>query len=299
MSETWVMLGFFALVMAVVTAAGYLWLARGQGLAVAGSDSALVGVLLSQMFQSVGRAVPATEKESGALRRRLVAAGYRAPSTVPLFSGLKCAAALLLCLGLGWGVTFTRGELTPALLSALLALVFGYSLPDRILVRMTAARRGRIRRGLPDALDLLVLCVEAGHSLDQAIIDAGVELKQAYPDLSAELTLTHLELRAGASRAEALQNLAGRNGEPELKKLASLLIQADRFGTSLGPALRVHAKYLRIRAKQKAEETARKISIKLLFPIFFLIFPCMMIITAGPAVLQIMTQLLPMVSGSE
>jgi tight adherence protein C len=169
--------------------------------------------------------------------------------------------------------------------------------PDRVLRSMIKARAARIRRALPDALDLLVLCVEAGQSLDQALLDSSAELKRACPDLSAEISLTHLEVRAGTSRADALRNLAGRVPEPELRKLVNLLIQADRFGSSLGPSLRVHARHLRIRSRQRAEESARKISVKLPFPIFFLIFPSMLMVTAGPAILQIFTQLLPMING--
>jgi tight adherence protein C len=194
-------------------------------------------------------------------------------------------------------IVVVRESLSAALIPAVGALYVGYTMPERVLRSMTRARAGRIRRALPDALDLLVLCVEAGQSLDQALVDTASELKRLHPDFGAELLVVHLELRAGKNRGDAMRDLADRNSEPELRKLATLLIQADRFGTSLGPALRVHAKYLRIRSKQQAEETARKISIKLLLPIFFLIFPAMMLVTAGPAILQIFTQLLPMIGG--
>ena len=288
--EIWILIGFFACVMGLVAAAGYALVIK------AGDNSA--GFAVAGLFRRVGQAVPTSAAEAGVVRKRLIAAGYRSQTTVPLFYGIKYAAASLLAIGLGWATFIAQESSSGALFLALFAAFFGYILPDHVLQRMVRRRAERIRRALPDALDLLVLCVEAGQSLDQAIIDSTLELKKAFPDLSAELTLTHLELRAGKSRAEALRQLADRNSEPELRKLANLLVQSDRFGTSLGPALRVHAKYLRIRAKQQAQEAARKIGVKLLFPIFFLIFPCMLIVTVGPAFLQIFTQLLPMLSGT-
>jgi tight adherence protein C len=127
--------------------------------------------------------------------------------------------------------------------------------------------------------------------LNVAILDASSELRQAYPDLSAELAQVHLELRAGKSRSEALYHLGERNSEPELRKLANVLIDSDRFGTSLGPALRAHAKYLRTRMRQQAQEAARRVAVKLVFPVFFLIFPSVLLVTLGPAVLNMMAQL--------
>lgn len=300
-AEIWMVLGFFACVMALITAAGYVWMTRVGGtpaeVALAGPAPASTRTALAQFLELVGQVVPTKTSDLEAVRRRLLAAGYRSSASVPIFFGLKCGSALLLAITMGWLVVVLRESLSAALLPSMGALYVGYTMPDRVLRAMTKARSGRIRRALPDALDLLVLCVEAGQSLDQALVDAGTELKRSHPDLAMEFLVVHLELRAGKDRANALRDLADRNPEPELRKLATLLIQSDRFGASLGPALRVHAKYLRIRSKQQAEETARKISIKLLFPIFFLIFPAMMIVTAGPAILQIFTQLLPMIRG--
>ncbi|HZS50466.1 MAG TPA: type II secretion system F family protein [Bryobacterales bacterium] len=309
-TELWLLIGFFAFVMLVVTGAGYAFVLRpADGSGSRPSESGLLQGsepepastkdILARIVRHLGEAVPAKQGEVSALRKRLISAGYRSPSTVPLFYGLKYAGALLLGILIGWAVVLVREDASAALLPAIAGAGFGYLLPDRILRSMIAGRQERIHAALPDALDLLVLCIEAGQSLDQALIDASTELKRACPDLSSELALTHFELRAGATRAEALRNLARRNPDPELRKLVNVLIQSDRFGTSLGPALRVHARYMRIRAKQKAEEAARKISIKLLFPIFFLIFPCMLMVTAGPAVVQIFTQLLPMISGGQ
>lgn len=168
---------------------------------------------------------------------------------------------------------------------------FGYMMPDRILTMLASARAKRLRRALPSALDLMVLALEAGQSLDQSIIDTSRALKSSHPDLATELLLLHLDLRANTSRADSLRNLAERNEDPELRKVTTLLIDADRFGTTLGPALRTHSRYLRIRFRQKAQEAARKLSVKLIFPVFFLIFPSVVLVTLGPAAIMIMTQL--------
>ncbi len=164
-------------------------------------------------------------------------------------------------------------------------------LPDWVLERMVSHRVTLLRRGLPAALDLMVLAIEAGQSLDAAIIDTSRSLRISYPDLASEFTQLHLELKANTSRVDALRNFADRTNEPELKKFAALLIDTDRFGASLAPALRTHARYLRTRFRQIAQERARKVAVKLIFPVFFLIFPSVVLITLGPAVILIFTQM--------
>ena len=168
---------------------------------------------------------------------------------------------------------------------------FGYLLPDRVLERLAARRVFQLRRGLPAALDLMVLAVEAGQSLDAAILEASRGLRATHPELASEFTQLHLELRANTTRAEALRNFAERSRDMELRKFTNLLIDTDRFGTSLGPALKTHARYLRIRFRQMAQEKARKVSVKLIFPVFFLIFPSVILVTLGPAVILIFTQM--------
>jgi tight adherence protein C len=149
----------------------------------------------------------------------------------------------------------------------------------------------RLRRALPAALDLLVLAVEAGQGLDAAILDTSRGLRVTHPDLAAEFTQLHLELKANTTRAEALKNFADRSHDLELRKFANLLIDTDRFGTSLGPALKTHSRYLRIRFRQVAQEKARKVGVKLIFPVFFLIFPSVILVTLGPAVILIFGQM--------
>ncbi len=165
-------------------------------------------------------------------------------------------------------------------------------LPDRVLERLARRRVERLRRGLPAALDMLVLAVEAGQGLDAAILDTSRGLRVSHPDLAAEFTQLQLELRANTTRVDALRNFVDRSSKDmELRKFANLLIDTDRFGTSLGPALKTHSRYLRIRFRQMAQEKARKVGVKLIFPVFFLIFPSVILVTLGPAVILIFTQM--------
>ena len=172
----------------------------------------------------------------------------------------------------------------------------GWILPKFVLEKKVAKRQDTLRLSLPDALDLLVVAVEAGLGLDQAMQYVGRELQWSHPELSEELSLVQLEMRAGKRRSEALRNLAERTGESEIKKLVAILIQNDRFGTSMGESLRNHSDFLRVRRRQEAEERAGKVGVKLVFPIFFFILPSMMLVAAGPGILQIFKYLFPMMN---
>ena len=296
MSGIWLLAGFFVFVLAAVTGAGYLVLNRRQqantavpeGVPAVLRESPEGGSVLASLFHAVGDTVVRSSKDTNPIRRQLIQAGYRLPSAVGIFYGIKCASTLLFGLIALWAAISMDSNV---LLGALPAAAFGYMIPDRVLGRAISRRAARLRHALPAALDVLVLAVEAGQSLDQALIAASRGLKATYPDLSAELTMLHLEARASNNRVEALRNFASRNKEPELKKFASLIVDTDRFGTSVGPALRDHAKYLRIRFRQQAQESARKVGVKLIFPVFFLIFPSVVLVTLGPAVIMILTQL--------
>ena len=167
----------------------------------------------------------------------------------------------------------------------------GFLLPDRVLDSRVRARAQRLRSAIPAALDLMVLAMEAGQSLDQSLADVSRGLKRTHPDLSAEFAQLYLELRTGSTRADSFRHLGARNKEPELRKLANLLIDSDRYGASIGPALRSHAKYLRTRFRQQAQERARKVGVKLIFPVFFLIFPSVLLVTLGPACMMMYQQL--------
>lgn len=296
------LVGFFLFMVAVVSIAGYAFVLRPAqagaraaeipaALAIPEPDSASTRGFLVRAFRTIGQAMPGAQSESNPLRRRLAAAGYRWPSAISIFYGIKFVCGLLLGVVAGWVALLYAGEVSTGLVPFLCGFGFGYLLPDRMLDRAIAARKDRLRRALPAAMDLMTLAIEAGQALDQAVLDASRGLKRTYPDLAAEFMLMHLELRASNSRAEVIRNFAERNHDLELRKFAGLLLDTDRFGVSLGPALRTHAKYMRIRFRQTAQERARKIGVKLIFPVFFLIFPSVILVTLGPAAILISTQL--------
>jgi len=229
------------------------------------------------------------------MRALLIKAGYRYPSAIAILQGVKYASTVLFGALLAIAAALNKGDAGTVLIGAVCGGGIGFLMPEIILKRLIKARGERIRRGIPFALDLLTLAVEAGQSLNQALVQASQELREAHPDLSEELSQVNLELRAGKSRPDALMQLGARTGDPELKKLSTFLIDSDRFGTSLGPALRTHSKYLRTRMRQKAQESARKVSVKLIFPVFFLIFPSVLLVTLGPAVLHLMKNFIDVV----
>ncbi|MFZ5926685.1 MAG: type II secretion system F family protein [Acidobacteriota bacterium] len=233
----------------------------------------------------LGTLVQPSEPKAMNLRARLAAAGFRHPAAAQLFQGIRIATAALLGAALGWAALWQSAGAASAALAAMCGAGFGLLLPDRILEGMTQSRIGRIHRALPAALDLMVLSVEAGQSLDVALAETSRELRRIHPELASELGQVQLEIRAGRHRSEVLSDLGRRTGSPELKKLAVVLIDSDRFGTSLAPALRTHARYLRTRRRQMAQEAARKLGVKLIFPVFFLIMPAVFVVTLGPAVL--------------
>ena len=212
---------------------------------------------------------------------------------VTIFNGMCHASAVLAAVFVGGFVMISSGPME-SLVPALCAGGFAYLLPRQALKFLIRSRSQRLSSGLPTALDLLVLSVEAGQALDVAIFEASREIRRAYPDLADELLAMHLSLRASASREEVFREFGERSQDGELRKLGQLLIDSDRFGTSLAPTLRTHARYLRIRRRQTAQEAARKVGVKLIFPIFLFIFPSVLLVTLGPAVIQIMSTLRPM-----
>jgi tight adherence protein C len=241
-------------------------------------------------LKRLGQYAPTPSREVGKLKARLVAAGYRNSEALAVFVGIRLGCALL-----AFGVMSTPLVVKPNVLLALGAAALGYLLPGMMLGRQAKKRQHRIRLSLPDALDLLVVSVEAGLGLDQAMTRVGTELAFAYPDLSDELKLINLELRAGKPRAEALRNLADRTGVDDLSSLVTMLIQTDKFGTSVAQSLRVYSETLRTKRRQRAEEAAAKTGVKMVFPLVFCIFPAVWIVTIGPAAIRFMTVLFPMI----
>ncbi len=302
MSVAALLITFFLFTAAAVAATGYVFVlrparaetvekAQPAQIVLGQPDLPIAQAAVLEMFRLIGEAVPGGSGQQAAARALLAAAGFRWPAAVSVFLGIKCGMALMLGTAALWAGVTLQSDRNLLFLPIVCGLGFGYLLPDRVLERRAAKRAYQLRRGLPAALDLMVLAVEAGQSLDAAILEASRGLRVTFPDLASEFTQLHLELRANPSRVEALQNFAIRGRDLELRKFANLLIDTDRFGTSLGPALRTHARYLRTRFRQAAQERARKVGVKLIFPVFFLIFPSVILVTLGPAVILLFAQM--------
>ncbi len=235
--------------------------------------------------------------EDSPIRIRFMNAGWRSPSAPYIFYGTKTILALsfpLLALLLG-GMSASDGS--QLMFIVVVCSYAGYYLPNLVLKRKINERQREIFESFPDALDLLVICVEAGLGLDAAIAKVAAEIRLKSEVLSEELQMVQLELRTGFTKEHALRNFALRSGVEDIDLLVAMLIQSDRFGTSVGDSLRIHSENLRIKRRQRAEEAAAKVSLKLLFPLIFFIFPTLMVILIGPAILQIYRNLLPMLGG--
>jgi tight adherence protein C len=250
--------------------------------------------LLVAVLQRIGQAVPVDPDDASVIRLDLMAAGYRSENAVAIYVGIRAVSAVgLVLLALLFRSSITSNPIL-GIVVPVAAGFLGYFGPSFILDHLISNRQERIRFGLPDALDLMVVCVEAGLGLDQAMQYVATELAKAHPDVCQEMELANLEMRGGKRRTEALHNLARRTGEPELRKLVAVLIQTDRFGTSIADSLRTHSEFMRVRRRQEAEERAAKVGVKLVFPIFFLILPSMLVVVAGPGILQVFKYLFPM-----
>lgn len=240
--------------------------------------------ILGDVVERFERVVPKSEAEVSVAQKRLIMAGYRKDSAVKIFYGMKVVAPVLLL-----GIALFTGILRQSPLFVVIAcLGIGYLIPDFWLGKLISKRQAGIKRGLPDVLDMLVICVEAGLSLDQATARTSVELHHAQPFLSDELGVVALEQRAGTARGEAWKHLSDRTGVDEVRNLVSTLIQSEQFGTSIAKTLRVHADTLRTKRVQEVEEKAAKLSVKLLFPLVLFIFPCLFIVILGPAAITMM-----------
>ena len=240
-------------------------------------------------LKRIGNAVPKSPSEMSKLQLRLVHAGFRRQDAIVVFLGIRAGCALAVFAVMAAPFLF-RATIPMALGGA----GFGYLLPGIVLARMAKRRQHRIRLATPDALDLLVVSVEAGLGLDQALQRVGEELTTVHPALSEDLRLINFELRAGKPRAEALHNLAARTGVDDLTSLVAILVQTDKFGTSVAQALRVYSDVLRTKRRQRAEEAAAKTAVKMVFPLVICIFPAIWIVTLGPAAIKFVQVLGPM-----
>ncbi|MCA1905088.1 MAG: type II secretion system F family protein [Desulfarculus sp.] len=251
----------------------------------------LLPSLREALFSLLGRlaspARPNQEWQESGLRRELTQAGHRTPAAMTVFLGSRVVAALALpgLALLSPLPSLVRFNLLPLALAG--AAVLGYLIPGIVLSYQVRFRRDRIGRELPDVLDLLVISVEAGLGLDAAIKRVAQEVRISAPTLAGELHHVSLELKAGIQRAQALRNLADRCGVDEVSSLVTMMVQADRFGVSVGRSLRVHSDSVRTKRRQRMEERAAKIPLKLLFPVLFMIFPAIMAVMAGPALIRV------------
>ncbi len=243
---------------------------------------------LEQALDPLSKALPKSPDDVSRTRVMLMQAGYREQRHVTYYYGIRTLMALG---GLGLMIITQIGLNNPMMLVAVPA--GGFLLPRFALKRMIKKRQLKIRLALPDALDLTVICVEAGLALDQAMQRVGEDLRHAHKELSEEFGLVNLEMRAGKPRAEALRNLANRTGVDDIRALVAVLVQTDRFGTSVAQALRVHSDALRTERRQRAEEQAAKTTIKMVPVLVLFVFPSMFIVSIGPAAIQLIRILLP------
>jgi tight adherence protein C len=238
--------------------------------------------VLEGVVERFEKVVPKSQAEIGIVQERLIRAGYRQDSAVKVFYGAKVMTPLALCLlalvtGIGSSNSF---------FVYIACLGLGFLAPDFVLGKLISNRQAKVKRGLPDVLDMLVICVEAGLSLDQATARTAEELHTSQPILSDELSVVALEQRAGSARADAWKHFADRTGVDSVRNLVSMLIQSEQFGTSVAKTLRVHSDTLRTKRVQEIEEKAAKLSVKLLFPLVLFIFPSLFVVVLGPAIIM-------------
>jgi tight adherence protein C len=299
-------LALFVVLMAAISIYGYRRYARpGRVYEQLGAPSAVPHEIVERLsdeepgivvkaFQEIGEKLPVSPEDARLTRRELVAAGFRNDQALPVFYGIKLVLCVaLVVLAIVFRANITDNEILRNVL-VVAAGFAGYFIPSFYLDHLVDMRQDELRYALPDALDLMVISVEAGLALDQAVQYVARELRVTHPNLSEELELVNLEIRAGKRRAEALRNLSDRTGEREIGKLVAILIQTDKFGTSMAESLRTHSEFMRVRRRQEAEERAGKVGVKLVFPIFFFFLPSMLLVAAGPGLLQLFKHFFPM-----
>jgi tight adherence protein C len=295
---TLAVLGVFVSVALMTGAAATLWLnatsperRRLRSMTVAiGAGPAADGAPLSETLDPVlarlSRLAPKSAKEMRMLQRRLARAGFPRRSHAVIYALAEIVSPAVL----GLLVLLVAGP--SHWLLALVSAVIGFMLPDLVVRRLTRARQKAITNGLPDVLDLLTVCVESGSGLDQAIVKASEELAIVHPALADELNMITTEMRAGKSRVDAFRNFAIRTDVEDVRTLVAMMVQTDRFGTSIGQALRTHSETSRTKRRQRAEERAAKVSVKLVFPLALCLFPALYVVCFGPVAVKIYRALL-------
>jgi tight adherence protein C len=263
----------------------------GKRVKASGDDPGYDRVLIDTL-KRFGAMAPQSRSEMGKLQQRLVTAGYRQHEAVAIFFGIRLGCALAI-----FALLATPIVMKPNLLVALVGCAAGYLLPSMALGRMAKKRQHKIRLGLPDALDLLVISVEAGLGLDQAMRKVSDEMKKTYVVIAEEFGLCNLQLQMGRARNDVLHDLGSRTGVDDLKALSAILIQADKFGSSVAQALRVQSDSMRTRRRQIAEEKAAKTAVKLIFPLVLFIFPGVFVVLVGPAAIVMVREMFPAMRG--
>jgi tight adherence protein C len=258
---------------------------------------------MAAMFEKATKAMskpltPKTEKETSKVKDKLTHAGFRSESAPQIFWGLKFIGLIIGLMTAG-GTALTMTELGGyGLLKLFGPVAFMFFLPDLVVGFLGSRRKQAIFLGLPDALDLMVVCVEAGLALDHAMRKVTEEMKKSVPVIAEEFGLCNLHMQMGRSRQQVLQDLGQRSGVDDLRALASILIQADKFGSSIAQALRVQSESMRTRRRQLAEEKAAKTAVKLIFPLVLFIFPGIFVVLVGPAAIRMMNEMFPIMNGS-
>lgn len=284
----------------------YAWSIRAKGQSLSQTASQNVdrevslkdqGIKLLERLGQVNK--PKDQAVTTRLRALLATAGYRSPRATVVFLGTRIFLAIVFGLAfLVLGSEAMQGK-DPIYFPLVLigVMVLGFYGPQLWLSNTINKRKERLVNGFPDALDLMVVCVEAGLGLDQAISRVGHEVKQGHPDLGEEFILLNLELRAGLSREQGLRNLVNRTDLDDIRSLVALLIQTDRFGTSIGQALRVHSDSMRLKRRLKAEERGAQLPVKLMIPLILFIFPALMVVIIGPGAISLFRNLMPAMGG--
>jgi tight adherence protein C len=255
--------------------------ASASGAGFGASEQIRLTEQLDPRLERIAKRLPKSPKEMSRLRRRLATAGIHSFGAAVFYSISELTLPFVFA-------ALPLMYMTPpiAWLAAAVLAMIGYMVPGLVLGYLISKHKLKIENGLPDALDLMIVCVEAGTGLDQAIQKTSIELEISHPELASELRLITTEIRAGKTRIEAFKNFAERTKVDDVRSLVAMLVQTDRFGTSIAAALRTHAETSRVKRRQRAEERAAKIGVKLVFPLVFFLFPAFYVVTLGPAVIQ-------------
>ena len=263
----------------------------GQSVVIPINEPNPVATLAERVAEPINRLVPPSAAEAAKLRKQLMQAGFRSHNAPLTYRALQLSAMALFPATVAFIYVVLARPLESATLPILVAFIAGFFVPRFLLKSKIKGRQLRIQWGLPDALDLMVICVEAGLGLNAALVRVSDELREVHADISKEFGLVNLEIRVGRSREEALRNLAERTGVEDLRSLVAMLVQADRFGTSITRAIRVYSNALRTKRRQRAEQAAQKAAVKLLLPLAAFLFPTLFIAILGPAALNLIDAL--------